>query len=136
MHFLALFALALSVVSCAAERAREADRPFTAGLASVESLEFEVRRLAPARAWVWVRGTLPDPCSALDSPHIQQTGSTFRIELTTRRPFGATCAQMPMPFERRIPLDVSAQVSGAYVVTVNGVTDNFAVNVLNPGPLY
>lgn len=120
---------------CLADRAREADRPYTAGLAQVESVEVEVRSASPAAAWVWVRGHLPDPCTALDTPDVRRSGSFFRVVLSTRRPFGATCAQLLTPFEKRIRLDVNDEGSGAYVVTVNGVSQSFAVHVRDPGPL-
>jgi hypothetical protein len=125
----------LLLLACAAERAREADRPYTAGLAEVESVEIEVQRLAPASAWARVRGHLPDPCTALESADVRRSGSIFRVVLPTRRPFGALCEPMTTPFETRIRLDVDTDHSGAYVVTVNGVSQSFAVNLLHTGPL-
>lgn len=127
--------LLLLLVACAGDPAREADRPFTGGLAVVESLRVEVRNHSPVSAWLWVFGQLPDACTTLEPPHVQRSGSVFEIVLETRRPFGSTCAQVLTPFEKRIRLNVDPVLSGAYVVTVNGVTESFAVNVLDPGPL-
>ncbi len=130
---LALAAL-IPVLACAAIRARETDRPYTAGLAQVESVEVEVRSSPPAAAWARVRGQLPDPCTRLEGADVRRSGSVFRVVLPTRRPFGVICAQGLTPFEKRIRLDVDSDVSGAYVVTVNGVSQSFAVNVIDPSP--
>ena len=135
MRGAALFTLLAALLACAGQAAREADRPFTGGLARVEGLRVEVRGQRPASAWLVVSGTLPDACTRLESPHVQRMGGVFEIVLETRRPFGASCAQVLTPFERRIRLDVDPAVSGAYVVTVNGVTESFAVHVIDPGPV-
>ena len=134
MRLLLLLALA-PALSCAGERAREADRPYTAGLARVESVEIEVRSIVPAAAWARVRGELPDACTAIDTPEVRRSGSIFRVVLATRRPFGARCEPLATPFEERVRLDVDPEISGAYVVTVNGVSQSFAVNVLGGSPL-
>lgn len=126
----------VALVGCAGGAAREADRPFTGGLARVESVEVEVRRAAPASAWARVRGELPDACTALEPPEVRRSGSVFRVYLATRRPFGARCAPEAMPFEERIRLDVDEAISGAYVVDVNGVSQSFAVHPRGAGPLF
>ncbi len=135
MRRMLALATILLLAACAADRAREADRPYTAGLAQVESVEVEVRSLAPASAWARVRGHLPDPCTALESADVRRSGSFFHVVLPTRRPFGALCEQSSTPFEARIRLDVDADQSGAYIVTVNGVSQGFAVHLLATGPL-
>lgn len=124
------------VVGCVGGAAREADRPYTGGLAEVESVEVDVRRSPPAAAWARVRGQLSDRCTALDSPDVRRSGSIFDVVLTTRRSFGASCPPEKTPFEKRIRLDVDPGRTGAYVVTVNGVSQSFAVVVLDPGPLF
>ncbi|MGI9592478.1 MAG: hypothetical protein ACR2P8_14000 [Myxococcota bacterium] len=129
-----LLALLALLPGCAWQR-READRPYTAGLAQVESVEIEVRSIVPAAAWARVRGELPDPCTAIDAPDVRRSGSVFQVVLATRRPFGAPCEPLATPFEERIRLDVDPEISGAYVVTVNGVSQSFAVNVLGGNPL-
>ena len=60
---------------------------------------------------------------------MRRAGSIFDVILETRRPFGASCAQVVVPFEKRVRLGIDSEVSGAYVVNVNGVSQSFAVNV-------
>ena len=129
---LALLTLALGLpgAACAGDPAREADRPYTGGLARVERIEVEVSRQAPVGAWAVVSGQLPDACTELQSPDVRRNGSVFDVVLETRRPFGALCAQMVVPFEKRIRLGVDSEVSGAHIVNVNGVSQSFAVNVI------
>jgi hypothetical protein len=135
MRTLLLLSLLASVLGCFGARAREADRPYTGGLANVESVEVDVRGTSPAAAWARVRGQVPDRCTLLDSPDVRRSGSFFDVVLTTRRPFGASCSPESTSFEKRIRLDVDPGRTGAYVVTVNGVSQSFAVIVLEPGPL-
>lgn len=123
-------------LACAGDRAREADRPYTGGIAQVESVEVEVRPQAPASAWAVVRGRLPDACTQLQTPDVRRTGSIIDVILETRRPFGASCAQMVVPFEKRVRLGIDSEVSGAYVVNVNGVSQSFAVNVRGAAPAF
>ena len=130
---LLLLLFGLPCAACANDPAREADRPYTAGLANVERLEVEVRNQGTAAAWAVASGHLPDACTDLESPDVRRNGSVFEVVLETRRPFGAMCAQMLVPFEKRIRLYVDAEISGAYIVTVNGVSQSFAVNVIR-GP--
>jgi inhibitor of cysteine peptidase len=133
---LLILALGLPGAACGGDAAREADRPYTAGLARVERVEVEVSRRAPVDAWAVVSGQLPDACTELQSPDVRRNGSVFDVVLETRRPFGAMCAQMLVPFERRIRLGVDTEVSGAYVVNVNGVSQSFAVNVIGGRTAY
>ena len=135
MRALLTVALLASLLACFGGRAREADRPYTSGLAEVERVEVDVQGVPPAAAWARVRGQLPDRCTVLDSPDVRRSGSIFDVVLATRRPFGARCAPASTPFEKRVRLDVDADRSGAYIVTVNGVSQSFAVIVRSPSPL-
>lgn len=117
--------------ACASDPAREADRPYTGGLAQVDSVTISLGSHAPVQARALVRGSLPDPCTELEPPRVRRAGAIFEVELTTRRRFGANCAQVVMPFERQILLNVPAG-SGAYFVTVNGVSQGFSVG---PSPV-
>lgn len=127
MGRLAAALAAIALPACAGDPAREADRPYTAGLARVESVEVRVRNVVPVRVRAVVRGTLPDPCTALEPPRVRRSGSVFEVELATRRRSDVSCAQVVMPFERRISLDVP-DVPAAYFVNVNGVSQGFTVH--------
>lgn len=129
-----LIALSLPLLAACARTAREADEAYTRGVAAVESVTVEVHHERPARAWATASGTLPDACTELEPADVRRHGSVFEVVLETRRPYGARCSPEPTPFAKRITLRVDTDVMGAYVVTVNGVSQSFAVRP--PGPLY
>ena len=122
----------LFALGCVADRSREADRPYTAGLARVEALEVRARGASPGWPEAVARGTLPDACTELESPDVRQLGASFEVTLATRRRFGARCPASPVRFEKRISLPVDHGVAGAYVVSVNGVVASFTVGGADP----
>jgi hypothetical protein len=117
---LALAELAALAAGCAGDAAREADRPYTAGMAAVERVKVEVVSHEPPRLRVDVAGTLPDACTEIERVDERRMGSRIEIRLPTRRPFGAGCDAEPTPFSRSIPLAVAGDFD-FYVVDVNGV---------------
>lgn len=122
---------ALGPSACTADPAREADRAYTAGLAHVESVTVEVDHGEAPAARALVRGTLPDPCTSIDQVSTRRLAGSIEVQLTTRRPFGAQCAQVVVPFEREVWLPIDHWASGLYLLDVNGVTESFRVRV-NP----
>jgi hypothetical protein len=113
--------------ACAGDREREADRAYTAGIAQVERVEIETRPGA-RHAVAVVHGFLPDACTELDRVERMPAGpDALEITLTTRRPFGAMCAQVLQPFTRRIELSVF-RTPVIYTVTVNGVTTSAPIH--------
>jgi inhibitor of cysteine peptidase len=112
------------LVGCAAARARERDRPYTAGLAQVERIEVTALRSRPPQAWLVATGRLPDACTQID--RIDQDRRGYRLELTmTTRRYSGACVPGARPFERKVTLNVQSLPSGLYVVTINGVSDTF-----------
>jgi hypothetical protein len=122
-----LLLLALAASDCAGRRAREADRPFTAGLASVESLAVAVQPLGSSHVKVIARGTLPDACTRIDAERRERWGSRIQVTLTTRRESGALCAQVLKPFTKTILIPVAELHPGLYTLEVNGVSRVFDV---------
>jgi inhibitor of cysteine peptidase len=100
--------------------AREADRPYTAGMAAVERVKVEVVSVAPPRLRIDVSGSLPDACTEIERVDERRLGSRIELSLPTRRPFGAECEPERTPFSRSIPLAVEGDFD-FYVVDVNGV---------------
>ena len=121
-------AAAFGLLACGYDPAREADRAYTAGTARVESVEVDVRAGSPPVAIALVHGVLPDACTELEPAWVQRNGPVFEVSLATRRPFGAPCRPEPVPFTERVRLRLDAG-PGAYVVTVNGVSQGFAAPV-------
>jgi hypothetical protein len=125
-------AVALGLLACAYDPAREADRAYAAGMAQVESIEVEVRSSSPPVAMARVKGWLPDACTELEPPWVRRNGEVFDVMLRTRRPFGADCRPEPVPFEQAVRLRLDPG-PGAWVVTVNGVSRGFAAPLPGPG---
>ena len=113
--------LACLLAACAADPAREADRPFTAGLARVARVDLDLVSTRPPRLRVGVAGSLPDACTQIDPIEIRRLGARIEITLATRRAFGAACPPAESPFTRSIPLMLSEEFQ-LYVVDVNGVS--------------
>ena len=110
--------LALAAAGCAGYRAREADRPYTAGLAAVERIE--VTTSGPAvRVSVW--GSFPDACTGIDGVDRRRFGSRIRIEIRTRTTSGPGCEESPRPFVHSVVFQEGGLPPGVYSVTVNGV---------------
>lgn len=118
--------LAGLLAACAADPAREADRPFSAGLARVERLELALVSTRPARLRIDVAGSLPDACTEIDPIEIRRHGPRIEIILATRREFGAACPPAASPFARSIPLMLSEEFR-LYVIEVNGVSGSVSL---------
>lgn len=116
----------LAALGCAGDPAREADRPFTAGLPRIDRIEVEVWESSPPAARLIVDGSLPDSCTALEPAEIDVVGNQIEVRLATRRPFGSVCPSGERSFRRSIRLPVSA-AGGLYLLSVNGIADSFQV---------
>lgn len=120
-------ALTLAASGCAGRSAREADRPFTAGLAAVESLAVVAQPTPQSHVQVIARGTLPDACTRLHGERRERRGHRIEVTLTTRRESGAICAQVLQPFSKTIVISVADLFPGLYTLHVNGVSEIFDV---------
>ena len=115
-----------------AHSAREADRPFSAGIAQVDEVEVTVVSTRPPRVRVDVRGTLPDPCTEIDVVQTQSLGAQIDINISTRRPFGARCDPAPTPFTRSIPMILGGSFR-LWLFDVNGKRASVSIPP-DPGP--
>ena len=115
------------LVACGAARSREADRPYTGGLARVESLAAVSATSPRSVVRVVARGTLPDACTRLHGEERERRGHRLQITLTTRREAGATCVEAPRPFTRTLVIPVAELYPGLYTLDVNGVRETFEV---------
>ncbi len=127
MHALA-WTLSLLLLGCSGQSAREADRAYTAGRASVESLVVTPKPGRPSHVEVIARGYLPDSCTRIDSEQRERFGQRIQVTLTTRREAGAICAQVLQPFTRTILIPLADLPDGLYTVEVNGVSRAFDVH--------
>jgi inhibitor of cysteine peptidase len=114
-------------LACAGPRALEADRPYEAGLASVERIDVHASTGEPVSVRVDAAGTLPDACTTIDRVRQERRGSGVSVSITTRREFGASCAAQPRPFRQAVLLDIVGLAPGLYFVEVNGVEGTFQI---------
>lgn len=104
------------------------------GTAAVDSIQILYLESFPVQVQVEVRGQLPDGCTQLDEPVIEQEGNVFQVELPTWRQADLLCTQALVPYTTVIPLPVNGLAAGTYEVDVNGVTASFTLDVDNELP--
>jgi inhibitor of cysteine peptidase len=100
-------------------------------LASVDDIDIVILESFPVQVNVIARGNLPDACTRIDNVTVNREGNTFMVTITTLRPARAVCAQVIMPFEEVVSLDVIGLEAGTYTINVNGVTGTFQLQVDN-----
>lgn len=101
------------------------------GQAVINGIDVLVMESFPVQVNVVAAGDLPDTCTQIDEVISQLTGDTFRVAITTLRQPDPACAQMVVPFEQSISLDVDGLAAGTYQVSVNGVTGSFTLDTDN-----
>src|SRR5262245_36866840 len=112
--------------ACAAS-SREADRPYSRGLASVESLAVVSDPTPQSHIRVIARGTLPDACTRLHGEERERRGHRVEVTLTTRREAGALCPEAPQTFTKPLVIPIAELFPGLYTLDVNGVRESFEV---------
>jgi inhibitor of cysteine peptidase len=101
--------------------------------ANIESIQILTLESFPVQIHVVATGNLPDGCTSIDEKTVsynEQTNS-FIVHITTARPADAMCTQALVPFEESIALDVYGLEKGTYTVDVNGISDNFELQMDN-----
>jgi inhibitor of cysteine peptidase len=97
----------------------------------VESVDVRILESFPVQVQVLAKGYLQDSCTKLDTTTQSLDSHTFIVTMTTSRPADLACTQVITPFEEPIPLDLAGLKAGTYMVTVNGVTGTFTLDVDN-----
>ncbi len=103
-------------------------------VAYVDSVDVLIMESFPVQVRVVIKGNLPDACSEISDVNQTRAGSTFTIDLVVTRDPLAKCAQVLMPFEQSVALDVAGLPAGTYTVEVEGVTTSFTLDVDNVLP--
>lgn len=97
----------------------------------VDSIDILTLESFPVQMRAIVKGNLPDACTTISSASSQRDGNTFKIDIVTARPADAVCAQMLVPFEQTVTLDVVDLKAGSYTVTAGETTETFDLAVDN-----
>lgn len=111
----------------------QADRP---GRAQVDEVRIEILESLPVQVEVLIRGDLPDSCTTLDriDQRFDAPEDTFWIQIETTRTTDEVCAQVLVPFEETVALDVYGLPAGTYQVNVHGTRESFTLDVDNVPP--
>jgi uncharacterized protein YgiM (DUF1202 family) len=96
------------------------------GVAVVQSIEIQILESPSLQVNALLRGQLPDAgCTTIASVDQTQAGNIIELTLWTTTDPLALCAQALTPFERVVPLAVSALPAGRYTVRVSGIEQSF-----------
>ncbi|NPA27170.1 MAG: hypothetical protein GXO36_06195 [Chloroflexi bacterium] len=132
-----LLLLGLSLGGCNLPLRGQSPVPAQEGGVQVEALELVVSDQYPVQVQAIVKGTLPDPCTQLDTPpRVTFDGGTFTIHLAPR-PGTEACEGDPVPFRMPLSLDVYGLPAGTYRVRVGQLEKTFTLeqdNGLVPTP--
>lgn len=75
-----------------------------------------------------IQGNLSDPCTSIEEISITDSEeNTFQISIRTSRETDAVCAEVLVPFDETLTLDISELEPGAYEVEVGGESATFTV---------
>ena len=72
-------------------------------------------------------GYFPDTCTEIGRTKQKVVRTTIKVSMNTRQMSGAKCIPESVPFEERVPLDVSGLSAGSYAVDINGATKSFTL---------
>ena len=101
------------------------------GVAPVDSIEILILESFPVQVMIIARGSLPDSCTEIGNITQMREGNTFLVAIETLRDPDLICAQVTVPFQESVSLDVEGLPAGTYVVDVNGVRDSFVLAIDN-----
>jgi hypothetical protein len=101
------------------------------GRAFIESLEVMVLESFPVQVQATINGNLSDSCTSLADTNVQQQGNTFIIGITTNYDTQAACTEALVPFSKTVSLTVEGLSSGTYTVRAGGLSETFALNIVN-----
>lgn len=96
--------------------------------ATVEEIALDVMESYPIQVRVSVRGYLPDGCTEIEQISAVRDGTTFHIEIVTRRPAGdVMCTQQIVPFDESLDLAVEFLGQGEYTVQYEELSESFRI---------
>lgn len=124
--------LTLATASCASSPTTPPPSPSDTNLRTDETTPLHVDDAIvmvgtsrPAQVSLQVKGSLPDPCSAVAAVTQRREGNKVIVSIPVRRGTGI-CAQMIQPTTVSVRLD-GAFESGSYTVVINGVERTFKI---------
>ncbi len=92
--------------------------------ASINNVTIQTSEGFPVKKTLVVKGNLDNDCFYINDPQTIRDGSTFYVNLTTRKE-GNSCSDTSVPYERNIDLEVLGLPAGVYSVVINGKEISF-----------
>lgn len=101
--------------------------------AHIEEVEVQLLESFPVQVRVVIRGELQDACTEIEelTQRFEAEEDTFWIEVNAVRTTDDPCAEVLVPFEERVSLDVYGLPAGTYTVNVNGAKETFTLETDN-----
>lgn len=96
----------------------------------VDEIVLNIMESWPLQVSATVRGNLADACVVLDDITVRHEGSSFVLDFQTHRK-GEVCAQMLVPFEKTVSLDVEGLPAGTYMVRAGKASATFTLEKAN-----
>lgn len=106
------------------------------GSVQIDQVSLQILESFPVQVQVLIVGTLPDSCTEIDrvERRFEAEDRAFHLEIQTVRTTDEACAQVLVPFEEVVSLDVYGLQADTYTVHVDGVRETFTLDVDNvPG---
>jgi hypothetical protein len=97
-------------------------------LAYIEELSVAIFEMDPVQVELGVVGYMSNPCVEMNTT-VARRGNTFFVAIgETPLQTLVACAQVTMPFDITLPLDVKGLPAGEYLVIVNGDEIDFSLD--------
>jgi hypothetical protein len=93
--------------------------------APIHEVDIRIAESFPEQIFVYVKGGLPDGCTAFNDFIIETDGNTINITVTVKRPKDAVYAAVYGFFEKNIALGSDFTRGEIYTVNVNGTVAEF-----------
>jgi hypothetical protein len=97
----------------------------------VSDIDLVMLESFPVQVQLTIRGDFADACTDIEEIRAPLDGNTFGVTIVPRTSGTQDCGTAPVPFERRLLLDVVGLPAGEYAVDVQGVRKTFSLTVDN-----
>lgn len=131
-YFVPLLVFTMLITACASNEDGDENGPdVLISEAQIESVDLLILESFPVQVKALVHWKLPDDCTVIYEITNERVEDIFQVRILTKRPADKECAQEISIIEETFTLDVYGLDRGIYSVDVNGVIEQFTLNVNN-----
>ncbi len=124
-YLLALVIVVLMVAAVGCRPDPDKSEEIEIRLAPIHEVQVNIAESFPEQIFIYIKGGLADSCTTFYEIITERSGNTINIEVTTKRPKDAICAQVYGYFEKNVALGSDFVRGESYTVNVNDVTTSF-----------